>query len=62
MKLSALLIFLLAFMTISFGVPFILVAFLPTIEAMLGSFGITLISGIILFFVIGRLGWKDAQT
>lgn len=57
----ALLIFLIVFMTITFGVPFVLSTFLPTAYAMLGSFGVSLVSGIVLFLILGKIG-KDAQA
>lgn len=54
MKVQNLIIFLLIFMTITVGLPFILAAALPTLYAMLGSFGASLLAGIVLFYILGR--------
>lgn len=60
MNLQAMLIFVVVFLTVSFGTPFILASFLPTALAVLGSFGVTVVAGTILFIILHYVG-KEAS-
>lgn len=60
MNVTALLIFLLIFLGVTMGVPFILVTILPTVNAMLGSFGVSLVTGIILYFLLVKMSGAKA--
>jgi len=57
---QAFLIFMVIFLAVTLGTPFILAQFLPTIFAMLGSMGISVITGIVLFGLLFYSG-KEAS-
>lgn len=61
-NIQTLFIFLVLFLSVTLGVPFILATFLPTVEAMLGSIGITVVTGIILFYFLGYAGKEASPT
>lgn len=48
------------FLSVTLGTPFILATFLPTYMAMLGSMGVSVVTGIILFVLLGYAG-KEAS-
>ena len=60
MKLQNFLIFMVVFLAVSMGTPFILATILPTVYAIIGSLGVSIVAGIILFVLLGYAG-KEAS-
>jgi len=50
------------FLGVTLGTPFILATILPTVYAMIGSLGISLATGIILFVLLGYTGKEASPT